>query len=91
MNETQVLRALNAALAKMVTDGLLPREAATLNAHGAMPIADLGLDSVNKMNLLLEIEMQLERPLPVTVLQAGRTVGEVARAIAAALGESEAA
>jgi len=45
-------------------------------------VAELGLDSMQVMNLAMEIEDRLDITIPVEVLSSARTLRELARALA---------
>jgi acyl carrier protein len=55
------------------------------------PLEDLGVDSLAVAEIIVELEMRLDRELPVHVLRefdGVRTVGDVAAVLGAALAES---
>ena len=57
----------------------------------ATPLEDLGVDSHAVAEIIVELEMRLDRELPVHVLRQFdrvRTVGDVANVLGAALAES---
>lgn len=74
-DEQQILERLYSHLRPMAPEGM------TLDEHTDL-VNELGLDSVNVMDLLLEVEEDFDISVPLNVLADIRTPRDLARAIA---------